>query len=237
MAHRYGLHPSVPDRRDFVLDHTASLGLLPKSATLKAIPAVRDQGQEGSCTGFSITSAYAAQRPGVYSPAYLYYMERKAEHTTSQDAGAQIRDGLKIIQKQGVCTEALMPYAVGDFTVAPPPAAVAEAKENRIRTYARAKGVDGAKHALAMNRPVVLGISVYASFEAVGKDGVVPMPAPNEQLMGGHAILAVGYDDFTQRLKLENSWGASFGDGGFIYLPYAYVDDPQLTFEVWVVTA
>ena len=130
-----------------------------------------------------------------------------------------------------------MPYVVGGYATPPPAAAIAEASVNRIRTYARVQGVAGVKAALAQGRPVVLGIVVYASFERVGKDGLVPLPALNEQMMGGHAILAVGYDDASGTVRLQNSWGAGFGDGGFLHMPYAYVADAHLCFEAWTMAA
>ena len=73
-----------------------------------------------------------------------------------------------------------------------------------------------------------MGIAVYGSFESkeVAKTGEVPMPVPDESLLGGHAVLCCGYDDDTQRVLCLNSWGSGFGDKGYFTLPYAYITDP-----------
>jgi len=85
--------------------------------------------------------------------------------------------------------------------------------------------------------PIVLGISVYESFESqqVAKSGVVPMPANSEKLLGGHAILAVGYNDAEQRFVMRNSWGTSWGMQGYFTIPYAYLTDSNLCDDLWMI--
>jgi C1A family cysteine protease len=72
---------------------------------------------------------------------------------------------------------------------------------------------------------VAIGITVYSSFESpqVAETGIVPIPHFGEQVLGGHAVLAVGYDDDKQWIIFRNSWGESWGDKGYGYLPYKYV--------------
>jgi len=69
----------------------------------------------------------------------------------------------------------------------------------------------------------VFGITVYESFEsaAVSKTGKMPMPKPSEKVLGGHAVLAVGYDDAAQRFIVRNSWGKGWGVQGYFTMPYA----------------
>jgi C1A family cysteine protease len=90
---------------------------------------------------------------------------------------------------------------------------------------------------LASGYPFVLGFTVYESFEspAVAKSGHTPMPAPAEKSIGGHAILAVGYDDTKQWFLLRNSWGPDWGRKGYFTLPYAYVTDAQLASDFWTI--
>jgi len=85
------------------------------------------------------------------------------------------------------------------------------------------------KTALAEGYPVVLGINVYESFESdqVAKTGIVPLPEDSEKLLGGHAVLAVGYKDDVVNIDqgvviVRNSWGEGWGDKGYFYLPYSY---------------
>jgi len=90
---------------------------------------------------------------------------------------------------------------------------------------------------LASGFPIVFGMTVYDSFlgEAVAASGVVPMPAVTESCQGGHAVLAVGYDDAKDAVLVRNSWGADWGEDGYFWLPYAYITNPDLASDLWVV--
>jgi C1A family cysteine protease len=88
-------------------------------------------------------------------------------------------------------------------------------------------GLTGIKNVLALSKsPVLMGMTVYNSFESdsVAKTGVMPMPFKGDKVLGGHAVLAVGYDDSKSVLIVRNSWGASWGDKGYFYMPYAFVN-------------
>lgn len=244
--HIYDLSPSRPDSRD-----TAYAAVLPRGVALPpaadlgdCAPPIKDQGQEGSCTGFSLSSAREALwlkggSPYIaLSPAFIYYEERRIEHDDDQDAGANLRDGCKVLQKLGVCPEDAMPYVAGQFTTPPGPGAQGAAGGYKIAAYHRILSLKSAQGVLVSGHPVVLGIAVYASFERVGHNGKVPMPKPDEEMLGGHAILCVGYraDKAVAgggELILHNSWGVGEGDKGRFYLPYAYATDKDLTFEKW----
>ena len=93
------------------------------------------------------------------------------------------------------------------------------------------------KGCLAHGYPFVFGFPVYESFESqeVAKTGVVPMPGSSEQMLGGHAVLAVGYDDATQRFLVRNSWGDGWGMGGYFTMPYAYLMDRGLSSDFWAI--
>ena len=75
---------------------------------------------------------------------------------------------------------------------------------------------------------------MYDSFEEVGADGYVVMPKPTERLLGGHAVVAVGYDNATRHFVVRNSWGDAWGDEGYCYFPYEYLIDRDLTADLWV---
>jgi C1A family cysteine protease len=244
--HIYNLTPSIPDHRDFLF--AGPIGAtVPASADLgTSTPPIKDQGQEGSCTGFSLSSAreVIAKEQGNYvpfSPAFIYYEERLKEHSQNQDAGAHIRDGLDILKHMGTCPEQDFPYVVGDFAKAPPAQAMTDAKQYKISSYSRLPGLPALKYAIVNQHPVVLGIAVYESFEHVAADGLVPMPAAGESLLGGHAILVVGYRDDAQApgggwLALNNSWGPHEGKNGQFFIPYAYATNSQFTFEMWTLS-
>lgn len=238
---RYGWVPDLPDRRDhrFRLHATP----LPSSVDLRSsCPPVYDQGQLGSCTGNAIAAAVEFERlkqklaDFVPSRLFIYYNERAIEGTVNEDAGAMIRDGIKSVAKLGVCPENEWPYDVSKFTVKPNAGCYSDALKDRVVKYARVpQSLLEMKTCLAAGYPFVFGFTVYESFEsaAVAESGMAPMPSTSEAVLGGHAVMAVGYDDAQQRLLVRNSWGAGWGMRGYFTLPYDYATDPNLADDLW----
>lgn len=191
---------------------------------------VRDSGPEGSVVGFAIASAleYQLKKHGQgavrISPRYLYYYARKAGHLDVRtDSGADLTDAMTVLKSRGAVAESVWPYVPGKFASSPPHA-VAGAKHYRANPRPL-DGVDEIKATLQHDGPVVAGISVYASLNSpsAANSGVVPDPKPDEQVVGGHAICIVGYDDARRRFKFENSWGPRWGAGGYGYVSYDYI--------------
>jgi C1A family cysteine protease len=241
----YGWAPDVPDHRDFVLA-AAPVAALPPSVDLRpSCPPVYDQGQLGSCTANAIAGAIQyeqirqkAHKPFTASRLFIYYNERVMEHTVAEDAGAQIRDGIKSVNHVGACPETDWPYVIANFAKKPPTRAYKDAPLGKAVTYRRVvQTLDQMRACLAGGLPIILGISVYESFESqqVARSGVVPMPAQSEKLLGGHAILAVGYHDAEQRFIMRNSWGTSWGMHGYFTIPYAYLTDSNLCDDLWTI--
>lgn len=242
---RYGWRPDTPDVRDhsFVIPE---LDKVPTKVDLRPqCPAVYDQGQLGSCTANAINGAYEfdllKQGAADFMPSrlFVYYNERVIEGTVKQDAGAEIRDGIKTIAQAGVCTEKTWPYKISKFASKPSTAAYKEALAHTAVTYKRLNQTSvELKACLASDSPVVFGFSVYESFEsaAVAKSGNVPMPKKSEQLLGGHAVLLVGYDDTKGRWIVRNSWGTGWGQVGYFTMPYAYLTDTNLASDFWSIT-
>jgi len=157
---------------------------------------------------------------------FIYFNERDIEHTTSSDAGAMIRDGIKSVAKLGACPESMWPYDVSKFMFRPPTVAYKAAKTYEALSYKKVtKTATQIKGCLAKGIPVVFGITVYSSFmsDAVASTGNVPMPQVHESVEGGHAILMVGYDSTKGVFIFRNSWGTNWGDQGYGTLPEAYV--------------
>ena len=114
----------------------------------------------------------------------------------------------------------------------------AKVKALKAVQYQRvAQNVNQMKGCLASGYPFVYGFTVYESFESknVAKTGVVPMPASGEKILGGHCVLAVGYDDSQQRFLARNSWGTDWGLQGYFTVPYAYLTDPNLSSDFWTI--
>jgi len=242
--HTFGWHPSVPDIRDFPLS-VAAPAVLPSKIELRSkMPPIGDQGQLGSCTAWASMAAYRyeldRQKLTDFDPSELaqYYWTRALEGTTRSDAGGTIRDAIKVIAKTGAAPEALWPYDIAKFAKAPPTSVKQAANHHLALEYqAVPQSLNAVKSALAAGFPVVIGIGVYESFESttVAHTGIVPMPSPNEGFLGGHALVLFGYNDAMQPFTTRNSWSTSFGDGGYVYLPYAYVTSPRLASDFWII--
>ena len=247
---RYGWKPDLPDQRDqlYAMPAAHPAQLPPKVDLRPQCPAtVYDQGQLGSCTANAIAGAieFDILKQGApdFMPSrlFIYFNERAIEGTIQTDSGAQIRDGVKSVNQLGVCTEATWPYSdqdPGPFQTKPSADAYSEALRHKVGTYQRIPpALLAMKSCLAAGFPFVFGFTVYESFEsaAVASTGIVPMPAQDESILGGHAVLAVGYDDPSLRFVVRNSWGAKWGMGGYFTMPYGYLTGGNLANDFWTI--
>jgi C1A family cysteine protease len=240
----YGWLPDLPDHRDLLLS-TTPVGTLPAAVDLRAhCPPVYDQGHLGSCTANAIGAAiqYDEIKQGLRSltPSrlFIYYNERVIEGTVETDSGAMIRDGIKTVNQSGACHESDWPYYPAAFAHKPPPLCYVDATWHKAVLYQRVtRDLDHMRSCLASGYPFVFGFSVFASFEttAVALSGVVPMPTHGESLLGGHAVMAVGYDDALHRFIVRNSWGTTWGQDGYFTMPYAYVTSRGLASDFWTI--
>jgi len=207
---------------------------------------VYDQGQLGSCTANSIAGALEfdqmkqKQQPFAPSRLFIYYNERAIEGTVSSDSGAQIRDGVKSVNQQGAPPETDWPYDISKFADKPPQQAYDDGKQHEAILYQRlTQTLPQLKGCLAAGYPFVFGFVVYQSFEspAVAQTGEAQMPTAGEQQVGGHAVLAVGYDEGQQRFIVRNSWGSGWGMAGHFTLPYPYLLQGTLSSDFWTIRA
>ena len=244
----YGWLPDLPDHRDLMYSAIApQLAQLPNKVDLrpKCSP-IENQGNLGSCTANALAGAveFLELKDGVplvtVSRLFIYYNERVIEGTVKADSGAFIRDGIKSLAKQGVCPEAEWPYKVAGFKKKPTAKCYKDAKKHEITSYHRISTTDEMRTCLADGFPFVFGFTVYEAFEsaAVAKSGVLNMPAPDEKVMGGHAVMAVGYDDSQNRFIIRNSWDTNWGMQGYFTMPYDYLDSTKnLADDFWTIRA
>ena len=204
------------------------------------MPPIYDQGSIGSCTANALCAAVQYIKPSLQgSRLFVYYNTRLIENTVNQDAGARLYNGVKSLIRYGVCQESNWPYIENYFSIQPKPPCYKAAKQNvLLKNYALRNNINKMKAALVSGFPFVVGIAIYDSFETdeVEKTGFVPMPGRYDTLMGGHAVLCVGYNDRKQRWIMRNSWGKSWGDKGYFYLPYNYLLNNNLAGDLWVLT-
>ena len=171
------------------------------------------------------------------SRLFIYYNERAMEGTVGSDSGAQLRDGIKSVAQWGDCPETEWPYDVNQFAVEPPQSCYDDAAKHLALVYESVNpDLNDLRGCLAAGFPFVFGFTAYASFESdyVARTGQVPMPHWFERAIGGHAVMAVGYDDASSTLTVRNSWGSSWGDAGYFYFPYAYATS-SLASDFWTI--
>jgi len=245
---RFGWVRSLPQLEDIYYKVSAPV-TLPELVDLRQhCPIVYDQKNLGSCTGNAIAAAYEfdliKQNKKDFTPSrlFIYYNERVMEGTVAQDAGAEIKDGFKTLNKQGVCSEKSWAYIISKFCEKPTKKAYVEAEQNKITLYSKIDNTNlfALQQTLAKGIPFVFGFTVYESFESneVSKTGIVNMPVPNkEKVLGGHAVLCVGYDNKSKRFIIRNSWGKGWGQQGYFTMPYEYLINPNLCDDFWCINA
>jgi C1A family cysteine protease len=246
----YGWVPSRPDPRDHLYSAPYEcLMSLPRSVDLRAdMPAVYDQGQTNSCVGNAVAAAieydWKRQNLTVCCPSrlFIYWEARRAEGWTDSDGGCIIRDAIKAVVRYGAPHETLWPFDVSQVLVRPSPAAYTDAQLRQAVQYSRVpQSLSQMRACLANKVPWVVGLTLFDGFESdeAMRTGIIDMPTTEELRagpIGGHAVLAVGYDDDAQRFLVRNSWGDEWGQGGYFTLPYAYAQSYQLASDLWRIT-
>ena len=238
--------PDLPDQRDFSYSVIKPrIAKLPGKVDLrKKCSPIENQGDIGACTAHALVGAleFLEIKDGCkfaeLSRLFVYYNERAVEGATNQDSGAFLRDGIKSLAKQGVCPEPDWPYRVKDFTKKPAAKCYSDAKRHQITSYHRISSLDEMRTCLADGFPFVFGFTVYTAFESaeVAKSGVLNLPGPKEKVMGGHAVMAVGYDDAQERFIIRNSWDTDWGMKGYFTMPYDYLDpNKNLADDFWTI--
>ena len=223
---------------------------LPAAVDLSAgLPPVGRQGGQASCVGWAIAYYYRSFQEGrenartprtpqeILSPAYIYNQRPMTD--CSRDGGMSMISGLRIAVSQGVATLDRMPYDAADTCAQPDEHARTEAQLYRSVSYINLFNTAGKanlallKYQLSTGDPFLLGLPVYSEFLRTSSlNPVIDVPAVGSNLLGGHAVLVVGYDDATQTFKFVNSWGENWADHGFGYLTYRFVQ--QRAWEGWI---
>ncbi|MFD2079859.1 Cysteine protease, C1A family [Actinopolymorpha cephalotaxi] len=234
--------------------------LPPKADLRQWCSSVEDQGELGSCTANAacgIMEYYQRRASGKYidlSRLFLYKVTRDFLGVKG-DTGAYLRSVMGALAAFGSPPEKYWPYDVAKFDDDPPAFAFAFAQNYQALQYFRLDpaGTNGedtlaeVRSHLAAGIPAMFGFTVYESIQKPASPGDIPFPSAKENVLGGHAIAAVGYDDKrkvtnpgdnttqTGAFLIRNSWGDSWGDGGYGWLPYEYVRR-ELATDWWSMT-
>ena len=258
-----GWLPDYPDFRDYTVEQKAVKTMLTPTGVVKAtapsLPAivdlrtwcspVEDQGSIGSCTahaGVGMVEYFERRSFGKHIDAsrlFLYKVTRNMLHWTG-DTGAFLRTTMGAMVLFGVPPEEYWPYKIADYEKEPTPFCYAYAQSYQAINYYRldSPGVtkpvllSRVKTNLAAGLPSMFGFTVYSSYTQSNSTGNIPYPSAGEKIVGGHAVMAVGYDDNLKikntspgavetkgALLIRNSWGTGWGDGGYGWLPYEYI--------------
>ena len=243
--HQYWQFADLPDSK------------LPSNVDLSVqFPPIYDQGKLGSCTANATCAAFQYEcirqgEPDQTNPSRLfeYYKARATQipPTIKEDSGSSLGVSVLCLFEYGVCDEKDWPYDITKFTVEPPKEVCEKATHHKCIVFKRVLPThQQIQHCLSLGYPIVFGIAVYDSMMTVetGKTGMIPMPKTQDQtvdgktikaetLQGGHAIVCVGYDRETKLYKIRNSWSEAWGDKGYGYLPFEYMVDKNLAYDMW----
>jgi C1A family cysteine protease len=242
------LKKDIADERDFRL--TSTYGLPAKIDLTTEMSPVKDQGHLGSCVGFATAAMKEWQEQTEHmkevaagkrdhrkefdhydlSEQWIYYKCKTIDPWPNEE-GTSIRCAMQVLHKIGVPCEEAYPYN-DDFKGEPESWAKLIAKWGLIDSYYRCGDLNALKSSLANNGPTVIGIACFREIFYVGSNGYIPYPANPNEIYGGHAICAVGYDDANQTVKFKNSWSSAWGNKGYGLLPYKYIND--FMWDAWV---
>jgi len=221
--YKLNLKPSPKDKRDLKVSAVLrEIELPPRTNNRTLMFAVRDQMEQGSCAAMAGAGMKEYQEVKDYglkaylSPQFIYNSREDPN-----EEGMYLRDLMKILQNRGVCFEKLYPY----LTMKKPSAeALANALNFRIDNYAAIDSMYGLKLALHIKGPCVIAVPVYNYTERMWAQ------RPGDNFLGGHAMLAVDYDDDTETILIRNSWSEEWGDEGYCKMSYM---DYELMWEAW----
>jgi C1A family cysteine protease len=244
----FGWLPDYPDNRDYTKDSQEITALIRgKSKQLTKIDLreycspIVNQGNLGSCTANAasgILEFFQKKAFGSYSPVSRLFVYKATRNLMKAkgDSGAYIRTTMGALALFGAPPEKFLEYDIESYDNEPKPFCYSFAQNYQALKYFRLDEqgkseeqiLQSIKETITNQIPAMFGFTVYSSIrDAMG--GKIPFPAKNESVLGGHAVVAVGYDDSmkigtsTGAFIIRNSWGAEWGDKGYGYLPYDYV--------------
>ena len=261
----------LPDFRDYTEQHEAiqpqlaAIGIAqpeqvsqPAKIDLRAYCSpVENQGALGSCTANAVVGLveyFERRAHGNFIDAsrlFLYKVTRDLLHWKG-DTGAYLRSTMGALALFGVPPEEYWAYQIATFDNEPTAFCYSFAQNFQAISYYRldppgtapAKLLARIKANLVAGLPSVYGFTVYSSIAQAGTTGRIPYPGQGEKVLGGHAMLVIGYDDNLKitntntgtstkgALLVRNSWGAGWGDHGYGALPYDYVTN-HLAVDFW----
>jgi len=213
MICKLGAMKDIIDDRDYMIAKFLAPIELPDKCDMSGrMKPVRNQGNEGTCVAFATAAVKESEEFGeeVLSPRFIY------DRVGLPGGGAYPRDAMKVLCDEGICPESCQPY-YANVNNRPCDRALELAKPNKIKAYARLTTLEEMKQCLVQNGPFMIAVKVTDKWYGIGVNGVIE---DGGNVVGGHAIVFVGYDDNTGMVKIRNSWGTGWGQEGYGYIKY-----------------
>lgn len=242
----YRLNPANIER-PLEETYVPNTGKLPDEVDLRAeFTPIRNQGSLGSCTAFAVVSVYEHivkrnQKKEIdLSELFAYQNARRrmSEERRENGEGTSIYDMITGMGEDGICLETLHPYVVENLPE-PSEEAKADAQGRKITKALNVeRNLQDLKSALSQGYPVIISLRLFESFTN-SPTGFVPHPSKDERQNedhSSHAMVICGYSDNEKVFIVRNSWGTTFGDKGYCYIPYSYITDPDLMNLAVIVT-
>ena len=240
--------PEEEKHTDLLLKIYKPKPLPPKFDLNKNMEDVYDQGELGSCSANASCSAYkfackaqpmvATSKEAVkkFEPSrlYLYYKDRELSHNENIDSGASISDNVQVLMKNGVCCENLWEYNIDKFNMKPPKNCDEDALTHRAVKYNKIGQSElQIKNSIYNGYPVIFGMIIKESIYKINQSNYIYQPFVSEPVLGGHALLIIGYDDTTKLFNIRNSWSKDFGNQGNFCIPYSIILDATTCWDFW----
>ena len=223
---------------------------------------IKNQGQQGSCLSFTLTSIfeYMLRMSNAVdtdlSEAFLYYNAREMDSTgdvdSTVDRGSRFHPAIGSLSKFGIALERFCPYDEGVYDRRPSDEAYADAEKRKLIKALNVNiTVNDFKSALVDGYPIAASFILCESFfqNQTQSTGYVSMPTSEEidKALGQdgegeqhkhtcHAMAIVGFSDQLQMFLVRNSWGDDWGDNGYCYVPYSYVEQEGLVNFACIIT-
>ena len=218
---------------------------IPASVDLrKDFTQIKDQGEMGACSAFALVSIFEYilkknKQPDIdLSEQFVYYNARKKEGASRVDAGSSLYDIVQTLKNDGVCLEHLFPYSPENLSKEPPVEAIDDAQMRKVVVAKNVKkNIQDIKSAVFEGYPVAISLKIYDTFHP--RKGFIRIPSENEiqhNQSGNHAMVICGYNDEARVFVVRNSWGRKFGDKGYCYIPYGYIENEALLNGACIIT-
>ena len=238
---KYGWKPDSPDHRDKYI-HYNLISDIEDCDLRDEMPGIYDQKEIGSSVANAVAAAYEYNQiklddNHIFIPSrlFIYYNTRKIEKTLEYDAGAQIRNTIKSLNINGICSETKWNYDPSLINFKPYDncyTAIQPLKYYRIH-----QNIESLKACLTNGVPFIFGFSVFENFEELNEENMtLQIPKKEEEYIGGQCVLCVGFDEVKKIFIIRNSFGVEWGNKGYFYMDYDYLLNENLCRDFWIIS-